>query len=229
MEENIGIQTVLKKLMSLLPGSNISKYLQDVSVRHFEKGQIIYNTDEIADKVYFIAKGRIKLGAIGDTGREITKSIIDEGVFFGEMSLIENGNRIDFATAAEDCIVAVFQKEEFNNLLRGNASLGDLTIKTVGQKLTDLENKLESIVFMDSKSRIISFLVSEVEQRGQRVGYEWVVRNFATHQDIANITVTSRQSVTTVLNDLRSADLITFDRKRLLIRDLEKLRGLIDV
>ena len=62
-----------------------------------------------------------------------------------------------------------------------------------------------------------------MDKRGQRVGYEWVVRKFITHQEIANLTATSRQTVTTVLNELRSKNLLTFNRKRLLIRDRDKL------
>jgi CRP/FNR family cyclic AMP-dependent transcriptional regulator len=49
------------------------------------------------------------------------------------------------------------------------------------------------------------------------------VRNFITHQEIANLTATSRQTVTTTLNDLRFKKLLTFNRSRLLIRDLDKL------
>ena len=61
---------------------------------------------------------------------------------------------------------------------------------------------LESLVFRDSRSRIVEFLVELTRSRGQRVGYEWVVRKPITHQEIANLTATSRQTVTTTLNDL---------------------------
>ena len=88
-----------------------------------------------------------------------------------------------------------------------------------------MENRLESLVFKDSRSRIVEFLIELVEKRGDRVGYEYVVRKFITHQEIANLTATSRQTVTTVLNDLRTSNIITFDRRRLLVRDLDKLRG----
>jgi len=64
-----------------------------------------------------------------------------------------------------------------------------------------------------------------VKKNGQRVGYEWVVRKFITHQEIANLTATSRQTVTTVLNELRADNLLTFNRKRLLVRDLDLLAG----
>jgi CRP-like cAMP-binding protein len=86
-----------------------------------------------------------------------------------------------------------------------------------------MEQRLESLVFKDSRSRIIEFLIDLVEKRGERVGYEHVVRKFITHQEIANLTATSRQTVTTVLNELRDKELLTFNRKRLLVRDFEKL------
>ena len=86
-----------------------------------------------------------------------------------------------------------------------------------------MEKRLESLVFKDSRSRIIEYLVDLNNEKGQRVGYEWVVRNFITHQEIANLTATSRQTVTTVLNELKTKNILTFNRKRLLIRDLDLL------
>ena len=92
----------------------------------------------------------------------------------------------------------------------------------------EMEDRLESLVFKDSKTRIIEFLLLSIHKSGQRVGYEYVLRNFITHQDIANLTSTSRQTVTMVLNNLRNENIIQFDRKRLLVRDLEKLKSLIN-
>ena len=97
-------------------------------------------------------------------------------------------------------------------------------MKVMGSRVLEMENRLESLVFKDSRSRIVEYLLDLVKRRGQRVGYEWVVRKFITHQEIANLTATSRQTVTTVLNELRTKELITFNRKRLLIRDLDKLK-----
>ena len=98
-------------------------------------------------------------------------------------------------------------------------------MKIVGSRVLEIEKRLESLVFKDSRSRIVEYLFELVEKKGQRVGYEWVVRNFYTHQEIANITATSRQTVTTVLNELRAADILTFNRKRLLVRDLDALKN----
>ena len=99
----------------------------------------------------------------------------------------------------------------------------------IGSRALEMEKRLESLVFKDSRSRILEFLIDLNEKRGQRVGYEWVVRKFITHQEIANLTATSRQTVTTVLNELKAKEILTFDRKRLLIRDLSLLKSEITI
>ena len=102
-------------------------------------------------------------------------------------------------------------------------------MKLIGNRAMEMEKRLESLIFKDSRSRIIEFLLDLNDKKGQRVGYEWVVRKFITHQEIANLTATSRQTVTSVLNELKGENVLTFDRKRLLIRDLEKLQGELKV
>lgn len=97
-------------------------------------------------------------------------------------------------------------------------------MRLIGNRAIEMERRLESLVFKDSRSRIIEYIIDLNDKRGQRIGYEWVIRKFITHQEIANLTATSRQTVTTVLNELKTKNLITFNRKRLLIRDLDKIK-----
>ena len=86
-----------------------------------------------------------------------------------------------------------------------------------------MERKIESLVFKDARTRIVDFLREMAEEKGQKVGFEMMIKNHLTHKDIASLTGTSRQTVTTVMNELREKNLINFDRRRILIRDLEKL------
>ena len=85
------------------------------------------------------------------------------------------------------------------------------------------ESKLESLIFKDARTRIIEFIKDSVSKSGRRIGYEMLLKHSLTHQDIANITCTSRQTVTLVLNELRKSDLIYFNRGKILIRDMAKL------
>ena len=85
------------------------------------------------------------------------------------------------------------------------------------------ENRLEGLIFKDARTRIVDFIKEYAETRGRQVGYERLFKHSLTQQDIANLTGTSRQTVTSVLNELRKSNLIYFNRNSILIRDMAKL------
>ncbi len=200
-----------------------SGMLDTLNHKSYKKGDYIYLTDEHADKLYFISEGRVKIGNYGDSGKEITKAILTPGEVFGELSLIGEDKRRDFAIAMEETTACVMGVDDMKNMMREHSSLSLFMMKILGSRVLDMEQRLESLVFKDSRSRIVEFLKNLAAKKGQRVGYEMLVRRFMTHQEIANLTATSRQTVTTVLNELRSKNIITFNRRRLLIRDMDLL------
>lgn len=189
----------------------------------FKKGEYIYLPDEQADRIYFLTEGRVKIGSYADTGKEITKAILNKGEVFGELSLIGEDKRRDFAYAMEDTNLCILTVDDMRSLMRDHNSLSLFLMKIMGSRMLEMEQRLEALVFKDSRTRIIEFLHNLAINKGQRVGYEHVVRKFMTHQEIANLTATSRQTVTTVLNDLRNKNILTFDRRRLLVRDMDLL------
>jgi CRP/FNR family transcriptional regulator, cyclic AMP receptor protein len=191
--------------------------------KHFKKGEFIYLPEEHADKIYFLTEGQVKIGTYGDASREITKAILGPGEVFGELSLIGEDKRRDFAYAMEDTVACVMSVQDMKSMMRNHSALGLFLMKIMGSRMLEMEQRLESLIFKDSRTRIIAFVHELGQKKGQRVGYETVVRKFITHQEIANLTATSRQTVTTVLNELRNDNLIAFNRKRLLIRDMDEL------
>lgn len=216
--ENIDVTTLFcpKKIDGEMK-SHIEKVIK--------KGEYVYLPDQNADKVFFITEGKIKIGNHSEGGKEITKAILSKGEVFGEMAMVNAEKRKDFAIAMEDSTVCVIQASEMKDMMKDHNPLSVFFMKLMGSKVLEMEHRLESLIFKDSRSRIIEYIVEMTEKKGQRVGYEWVIRNFLTHQEVANITATSRQTVTTVLNELRDGNFLTFNRKRLLIRDLEKLKN----
>lgn len=191
------------------------------------KGEYIYIPDENLDAIYFVLKGKIKVGTFNDQDKEVITAILVEGDVFSELTLLGQGKRKDFAIASEESQIVSFKQEEINQMMKKFPELSILMMKIVGNRTFEIQDRLESLVFKDSKSRILEYIIKNVEQKGQRIGYEWVLRNYLTHQDIASLTSTSRQSVTMILNDLRNENIIQFDRKRLLIRDLDRLKSLV--
>ena len=195
--------------------------------KKFEKGEVIYQANQSANQIYLIRSGKVKIMSSAETGKEIVKAILNSGEVFGEKSIIGEQNYNDVAIAIEDTELSILSSTQVKSLMKEHSALSLFFMKLMGSKVLEMEQRLESLIFKDSKTRILEFLIQLIEKKGQRIGYEWVVRNFITHQEIANLTATSRQSVTTLLNDLRNDGILTFDRKRLLIRDIERLKALV--
>lgn len=184
----------------------------------------IYLPDEKSDTIFFLAKGAIKIGTHSIDGKEVIKSLIHPLAMFGELGLIGETQRQDFAQALkEEVHIYAIKVEDFKRLMRGNFTLCDRVMSLFGNRLMKAENKLEGLIFKDARTRIVEFIKDSVTERGKRVGYEMLLRHSLTHQDIANITCTSRQTVTLVLNELRKNNLIYFNRGKILVRDMVKL------
>jgi CRP/FNR family transcriptional regulator, cyclic AMP receptor protein len=191
--------------------------------RCYKRGEYVYLPEESADRVFFLTEGRVKVGTYSDSGKEITKAILGKGDVFGELVLIGETKRRDFAYTMDEATVCVVNVDEMKALMRDHSALNLFLLKIMGSRMLEMEKRLESLVFKDSKTRIIEFLLEMATTKGRKVGFEIEVRKFITHQEIANLTATSRQTVTTLLNDLRERNILTFDRRRLLIRDMNLL------
>lgn len=191
--------------------------------KQFKKGEYIYLPNEHADRMYFLMGGKVKIGAYSEDGKEITKAILGPGEVFGELSLMGENKRRDFAIAMEKTDTCLVTIGEMKELIREHSGLELFIMKIISARLLKMEKRLESLVFKDSRTRVIDFLRELTNEKGRKVGYEFEVRGFLTHQEIANLTATSRQTVTTVLNELKKKRIIDFNRRRLLVRSMEKL------
>lgn len=203
--------------------------VKPMSERHtfnyFKKDQFIYFPDEPAQYIYMIADGRVRIGHYLDDGKEVTSAILGMGEIFGELALAGEEKRRDFAQAMDDkTTVCPLSIDELKALMYENRELSFKMLKLVGLRLMKLERKLELLVFKDARTRVIEFIKDSASVKGKKVGFETLVPTKLTHKDIAALTGTSRQTVTTILNELKEKNMINFDRKRILIRDLANLK-----
>jgi len=189
------------------------------------KNDYVYFPQEPSKILFFLKKGRIKIGTYSSDGKEIIKKILYPGEVFGEMGIVGEDTRKDFAMALDDdtrmCTLSI---DEFKEMMDSNSRLSMEVTKQIGERLRSVERRLESLIFKDARERIIDFMIEMAQNYGKKIGFETLVKHDLTHQDIANLTATSRQTVTTVLNDLKDKDLIYMERKRFLIRDIEQLQ-----
>ena len=212
-------------LFQLLCPAKTGNMEENHQVATFKKGEYIYFPEEPANKIYLIEEGRIRIGTFLEDGKESVKAILSAGEIFGELALTGEVRRTDFAQAMDDgtkaCIMDI---EEMKELMAENRDLSFKIIKLMGLRLKKLERKVESLVFKDSRTRVIEFLHEAAIWKGKKIGYETLISTRLTHKDIASLTGTSRQTVTTILNELKEKNILTFDRKRILIRDLGMLK-----
>lgn len=190
----------------------------------FKKDEFIYFPDEKATHIYMIANGRVRIGHYLDDGKEVITAILGTGEIFGELALAGEDQRKDFAQAMDNVTICPLSIDDLKDLMKEDRELSFKLLKLVGLRLMKLERKLELLVFKDARTRIIEFLKDSASWKGKKVGFETMIPTKLTHKDIAALTGTSRQTVTTILNELKDQNLINFDRRKILIRDLEQLK-----
>ncbi|MCP3927824.1 MAG: Crp/Fnr family transcriptional regulator [Bacteroidetes bacterium] len=211
-------------LFNVLDESEKAQMVGMVQFKVVPKYSFIYLPEEPSDTAYFLAKGAVKISTHSNDGREVIKALKHPYAMFGELGLIGEQKRQDFAQSLkEEVHLYILDVKEFQKLMRHNFDLCTQILSLFAERLIKAENKLESLIFKDARTRIIDFIKDSVTQRGRRVGFEMLLKHSLTHQDIANITCTSRQTVTLVLNELRKSDLIYFNRGKILVRNMKKL------
>ncbi len=211
-------------LFEVLSHQEMDQLLEMVELKKIKKFDYLYNIGDSSEFVSFLVKGIVKIGSLSDDGREVIKSILHPMAMFGELSLVGEAHRKDFALAMnEEVHIFTLKTRDFQRLIATNQRLCVSLMNYIGKRLREVESKLEDLVFKDARARIIDFIKESAEKRGRRVGFEMLFKHCLTQQDIANITGTSRQTVTSVLNDLKRSDLIYFNRRSILIRDIAKL------
>ena len=211
-------------LFEVLSEQEMNHLLDLVELRTVSKFDDIFNVGEASSFVCFLVKGIVKIGSLSDDGREVIKYVLHPMAMFGELSLVGESNRKDFAVAMnEDVQYYALKTSDFQRLIATNQQLCVSLMNYIGTRLREVETRLEDLVFKDARARIIDFIKESAEKRGRKVGFEMLFKHCLTQQDIANITGTSRQTVTSVLNELKRSDLIYFNRRSILIRDMAKL------
>ncbi len=171
--------------------------------------------------VYFLKQGVVKVATMDEEGREMIKYLVKPGYLFGELALLEsNEHPDDYAIAVEDCIVCFMEAEKMKQMMMALPEFNLRVRKMIGWRIRKVENRMRDMIFKDAKTRIAEFLIEFVKEFGKKENSGYKVKNFLTHNDIAKLTATSRQTVTGVLNKLREKNLIEYDGKELKVHAL---------
>ncbi|RME42030.1 MAG: Crp/Fnr family transcriptional regulator [Chloroflexi bacterium] len=186
-----------------------------------EKGRVFYTPDETGEVLFLLKKGRVQLYRISPEGKKLVIATLGPGSIFGEMSMVGQGMHNTFAEAVDECTLCVMSRADLERVLVSKPQVGLRIVETLGQRLREAEARLEDIAFKNIPARLASLLLRLYEEHGETIeGY--------THQDLAEMIGTYRETTTQTLNDFKRDGLLDIGRKRLVLYDLEGLRAIAE-
>ena len=136
----------------------------------------------------------------------------------------------EFAQAHKcETVLCAFTLQDFEKLLALRPDMGIIFSRKIGQKLKRVENRLLNLLQKDVRTRLLYFFWTLVQSNERAEGKPVKLVNYLTHEDIARLTGTSRQTVTTLINQFTDEGLLDMDRKAITIHDVKQLQKMAKV
>jgi CRP/FNR family transcriptional regulator, cyclic AMP receptor protein len=194
------------------------------TIVHYPKGQIIFSAGDTADRIYLIEKGYVKIYRITPDGRRVTVgSMRSPGQLMGLAETLYHGERTCFAGAINDSTLVVVRKSRFEELLEQQPSIAIKVATTLGMRMREAEAIIQEMVCWQVPGRLAMLLLKMSERAGveTEAGTKIILR--LTHEEIACMIGTSRQTVTSLLNTFKQENSIFIEGREMYILDSDKL------
>ncbi|MCU0422432.1 MAG: Crp/Fnr family transcriptional regulator [Bacteroidia bacterium] len=186
-----------------------------------KKNEIIdlpYNDNE---RIYFLKQGTIKLVRINDDGSELLIDILQKGDLFGDLSLekSEQSNEF-FKVVSDEAILCTFFRKNLEEVMYKKPDFALNYIKFIGFNFKKIQNSYKNILFKDAKTRLILLLdmILEKEQVQQN---SYVLPNYLTQLDIAQLICTTRQTIISLFKELEHEGILSYTQKEIAIPDIK--------
>jgi len=199
-------------------------------VHHFKetpRNQYIYFESHLQNALFFLKEGFVKLGYYDKDGNEVIKEIIGPGDVFGQLTLLPNNLEGEFAQAYKsDVSLCMFRVTEFEQLLQQHPDIALRFTRQLGQKMIRIENRMINLLHKTVPERLIYFFMHLTRQFPEFMKNDvFEMPNIFTHDDIARLIGSSRQSVTTLINEMENAGILKTVKNLLSIPDVKKLQN----
>ncbi len=189
----------------------------------YRKKEPIYLPGDTSETVYLLKKGRVKISKISKEGREATLTILDPGEIFGEVEALDSVPRECMVQALESVMVCEIQREDFDRYVHAYPEVGGKVIKFMGGRLRQLETKVGDLVFKSAPARLASLFLELSETMGIVGDGSIQLQIRLTHQNLANLIGTSRETVSTLMSQFTQHGLIVQDQRYIKILDKVRL------
>jgi CRP/FNR family transcriptional regulator, cyclic AMP receptor protein len=191
-----------------------------------KKNEIIYFSHDDEHRLYTIKKGTLKIVQVDANGKETVKEILRAGDLFGQYTFDEakDQNQDEYAIViSEKVVICSFKIHEFEEILKKNPGLAIRYTKLVGFKIKRITNSYSNLMFKDVKTRFSLFLKDWAIKEAEGKTKDIKLKNYLTHNDIAGLICSTRQTVTSLFNEFKNEGLMDYDRTEIIIHDVSKL------
>lgn len=214
------------KLFEQLTNEEVDQLCIISNMKNANKNDAIFFSDSEIKKVFILKVGTVKICREDSNGKEIISELLTEGDIFGHISSTKIANeKAEYAIVISDNVkLCFFEQANFLNVLKNNPNLSIKYTDTVNEKLLSFKQKYEDLIFKDVETRVADFFKKYAKHHGKINNGKLEMEMMLTHQEIADYTASSRQSVTSIVNNLVGSGKIIYEgRKKVIIPDLAKL------
>lgn len=210
-------------LLSVLTEKEIDILDKNATMKRVAKGEVIYVAEDNTDAVFLLHFGKVKITRQGKNGHDLIMALLGPGQIFGELTTDDAETYDEKAVALEEAVVCSVKTSDFVSLMEMNNKFCIQVTKLLGLRLKRVQSRLESLISKSAEDRIRSVIKDLCRDHGTMKGLDnkkCEVQLRLTHDDIGNLSATSRQTVTSLLTELERKKLISYSRSTFTVNDL---------
>jgi len=211
-------------LFSELGDRDLEKIIQVASRKRYHKDNTILIEEEVGSTMFVILSGRVKISRISDDGREVILSILSDGDFFGEMSLLDGHTRSANVTSIDESELLVIRREEFLQMLKDFPQIAINLLKELAQRIRKSDEHIKSLSLQDATGRVATTLLRIAEDSGVFRKGQVEILELPLQQDLANMAGTSRETISRVIKSLCDDGYLKKQSGKIIILDYEKFQ-----
>jgi len=226
------IVEVLKQvpLFSGLRKEDLEMLSTIVSRREFAKKETLFHQGDPGEEFMILTEGSVKVELMNSEGKELTLTILTPYQFLGELALLDDVPRSATVISMESSVLLSINKRDFARMLESYPRMSVPMLRQLTRRVRVLTDDIASMAFLDSYSRVTRKLLTLAGEMGQETPEGHVVIDQSlTHQQLANLVGTTRETVTKILNEMKDNGLLSIRRHRITILDSEELIARADL
>lgn len=209
-------------LFSDLTAGELEIITQVGGLKNYAKGEIIFHSGKKGEECFFILEGRLKLCQTLEDGREVSFEIIEPGDMFGEGTLLENPRYSCNAEILEDTRVLILPRQQIFDFIEQNGRFGLKLVRYMTRRLVEFRQRQEMLLY-SVNIRLARLLLGLAKKYGVTTPQGVKINLKLTHQELANLIGTARETLTLTIGKFRREGLLTKTSGSILIRSIAEL------